>query len=120
MIDSADVYARHLRTWCSQEEYESLPDLAAQVKDAIEAGDGDPAHLINYAAILLDLHRDDEALRWLLAHRVDYREYYENLATAYAKTDPNVKEPIRENNGRSRLHPKCPNAILAYIDYQGL
>ena len=120
MITSADAYRIHSEAWGDEEAYGELPSLANQVRQAIEHGHEDPAHVINYGAILLDLHRDSEALEWLLAHHVEYREYFQNLATAYAKTDPNNKEPIRSNNLKSREYPGCPNAILAYIDYHGL
>jgi hypothetical protein len=120
MITSADTYARHSRAWGNDAVYAALPELAKEVWSAIEAGDEDPAHGINFAAILLDLHRDQEALDWMRAHPVDYREYYQNLATAYAKIDPNNKEPIRANNLKARDCPRCPNAILAYIDYHAL
>ena len=120
MISSADTFSEHARTWGDDAAFAALPRLVDAVRAAIEAGDGDPAHVINYAAILLDLHRDDEALNWLLEHPLGYREYFENLATAYAKTDPSNKGQIRSNNHKSRNFPRCPNAILAYIDYLGL
>ena len=120
MITSAATYAQHASAWGHDAGYAALPDLAAQVRSAIEAGDRDPAHVINLAAILLDLHRNAEALAWLIAHPLEYREYYQNLATAFAKTDPDNLEAIRSNNRNARDAPPCPNAILAYIDYQGL
>ena len=120
MLSSADIYAEHAKAWGNEAAYAALPQLAETVRSAVESGDDDPAHVINYGAILLDLHRNSEALAWLVAHPVEYREYFENLATAYAKTDSSNKEPIRSNNLKSGDYPKCPNAILAYIDYQGL
>ena len=120
MISSSDTFSEHARAWGNDAAYAALPQLADTVRSAIEAGDSDPAHVINYAAILLDLHRDDEALNWLLEHPLDYREYFQNLATAYAKTDPSNKKQIRYNNHKSSNFPPCPNAVLAYIDYHGL
>ena len=120
MVSSAYTYAEHAKAWGDNAAYAVLPQLAEAVRLAIEAGDSDPAHVINYAAILLDIHKDAEALQWLMDHPLEYQEYYQNLGTAFAKTDPNNKEPIRANNLKSRKYPRCPNAILAYIDYQGL
>ena len=120
MISSADTFAEHRKSWGNDAAYAALPKLADTVRATIESGDSDPAHIINYAAILLDLHRDSEALEWLVAHPLNYREYYQNLGTARAKTDPNNIEPIIFNNIKARDYPRCPNAVLAYIDYHGL
>ena len=120
MINAEQTSTEHAKAWGNEAAYAGEPELAEQVKAAIESGDEDPAHLINYAAILLDLHRNRAALDWLLAHPAEYREYYQNLATAYAKTDSTKLEQIRENNGKSPEVPSCPNSIVAYMDWQGL
>lgn len=120
MISAEKTRLEHAKAWGDEAGTARLKALAAHVEAAIEGGDSDPAHLINYAAILLDLHRNQAALEWLLAHPVQYREYYENLATAYAKTDPTKLEEIRASNGKSREVPSCPSSIVAYMDWQGL
>lgn len=120
MITAEVAYSEHGKAWGNEAAYAALPELAERVKAAIEGGDDDPAHVINYAAILLDLHRNQAALDWLLAHPVQYREYFQNLAAVYAKTDSTKLEEIRANNRRAWELPSCPNAIVAYMDWQGL
>lgn len=120
MISAEKTKLEHAKTWGDEAATRRLSALAEQVKAAIEDGNSDPAHLINYAAILLDLHRNQAALEWLLAHPLQHREYYQNLAIAYAKTDSAKLEQIRANNGKSREAPSCPNSIVAYMDWQGL
>jgi hypothetical protein len=120
MITAAETNRRHGEAWGNPAAYKRLPRLAEEVWEQIARGDDDPAHVINYAAILLDLHRDEEALEWLLGRKVDFKEYYQNLATAYAKTKPSDIGNIRKNNLEAAKHPECPHAIIAYIDYQGM
>jgi len=117
---SAFIYREYARAWRKPDGYDDLPRLLASTREAIQSGDSDDALIISYAAILLDLGRNEEALDWLLAHPLGYREYYENLGTAYAKNDPGDLKRVRRSNTEARNHPACPNAIVAYIDYQGM
>ena len=117
MITSAQTFAAYSEAWASG-DFARLTDLLERVAAAISAGDTDPAHRINYGALLLDLGRDVEARDWLVAHPLEYREYYENLAIARFKTARRAIGAIRESNRRAQTLSKCSNAIVAYVDYQ--
>lgn len=120
MITAAESYKIHETAWNDPNGDAVLADLARQIRETIESGQRDDALMINCAAVMLDLHQNKAALDWLLAHPVDYREYFLNLATAYAKLNASDLKNIRRNNEEATRYPSCPNAILAYIDYQAL
>jgi len=73
----------------------------------------------NYAAILLDLHRDSKALELLKKGCPEFSEYCFNFAIAIAKSAYDV-EQIRKWNQSANEKPKRDGAIIAYMDWQAL
>ena len=73
----------------------------------------------NYAAVLLDLHRDSEALDLLRQYSPEFSEYCSNYAIAIAKSAYDIAL-IRKWNKAASTQPKQENAIVAYMDWQGL
>jgi hypothetical protein len=73
----------------------------------------------NYAAVLLDLHRDEEALSLLKSSNPEFSEYCSNLAIAIVKAAYDLKL-IRKWNQAATKQPMQDGAIVAYLDWQGL
>lgn len=74
----------------------------------------------NFAAILLDMQRNTEALYFLKEYLPSLSESHSNMAIAIAKTNVSDIESIRSYNKSSADFPQSDYAITAYIDWQAL
>lgn len=89
------------------------------LQQAYESGKSSPLFINNYAAVLLDLNRDSEALKLLQQYQPAFAEYCSNYAIALAKSAHDIAL-IRKWNEAASRQPKKKSAIVAYIDWQGL
>lgn len=115
----AESYRLHELAWGAGTDHEKYMQQAFSIlKNAYE--DGDRRHLIinNYAAVLLNLHCNHEALNLLKQYQPQCSAYCLNYAIAIAKTGYNIHE-IRKWNMAASNYPDLENAIAAYIDWQG-
>lgn len=72
----------------------------------------------NYAAVLLDLGRNAEALALLKTSTAEISEYCSNYAIAIATSAYDINE-IRKWNQKAQEYPKAKHAIVAYVDWMG-
>ena len=110
----------HRESWNDQDNY--LGHLKAAenlLRTAYEGGNRDPLIVNNLAAILLDQNKNIEALLLMKENPFDFSEYCSNRAIAIAKADYNLKN-IRKWNAAASKSPSMKNAIIAYMDWQGL
>ncbi|MCB0353641.1 MAG: hypothetical protein KDD64_08960 [Bdellovibrionales bacterium] len=120
MVSSLETLREYSKAWNREDSSKKLTALLRRVRGAIDQGESDPAHRINFGALLLDLQRNREALEWFRANPLQYKEYFQNLAIALAKTDRGNIQAVRANNKKAEQLPSCPNTIVAYIDYHGM
>ncbi|WP_431474394.1 hypothetical protein RVM24_16210 [Marinobacter sp. KM021] len=110
----------HCQAWNDHTRFtDCLEQAAVLLKQAFESGGSSPLLINNYAAVLLDLHRDSEALDLLRQHPPEFSEYCSNYAIAIAKSAYDIAL-IRKWNKAASTQPKQENAIVAYMDWQGL
>lgn len=115
-----EINKLHRQAWGQLEDSNvPLEQAASLAKSAHEKGENSPLFINNYAAVLLDLHRDKEALDLLKSSDPVFSEYCLNYAIAVAKTADDM-EIIRHWNQAARQHPKQAGAIVAYMDWQGM
>lgn len=115
----AESYRLHELAWGAGADYEKYMQQAFSILKKAYDND-DHRHLIinNYAGVLLNLHRNREALDLLKQYQPECSTYCLNYAIAIAKTNYNIHE-IRKWNMAARDYPHLENAIEAYIDWQG-
>ncbi len=114
-----ESYRLHQLVWEAGGDYEScMREALVVLQSAYESGDDRHLVINNYAAVLLTLHRNQEALDLLKKYQPESSAYCANYAIAIAKTHYNILE-IRKWNGLSREYPELDKAIVAYIDWQG-
>ncbi|MBY6034995.1 hypothetical protein KUV59_17610 [Marinobacter daepoensis] len=110
----------HSQAWSDQSRFtECLEQAAGLLKQAYESGDTSSLLVNNYAAVLLDLHRDFDALELLRLCDPDFSEFCANYAIAVAKAAYDI-DLIRHWNQAASKYPKDERAIVAYMDWQGL
>lgn len=110
----------HEMAWKPNADYLGCMDLALiLIKKAYDEGNHTNLVVNNYAAILLDLHRDKEALELLEQYEPECFEYCSNYSVAAIKLGSNISE-IRKWNGLASQYPRLEKAIVAYIDLQAL
>lgn len=110
----------HREAWNDYDKFVECLEKAEEVlKSEYLKGNTDPLIINNYAAALLDQHKDSEALELLIKNEVVLAEYCLNRAIAVAKANYDVSE-IRHWNDAARSHPKNDKAILAFMDWQAL
>ena len=110
----------HRKAWSNYDDFTvSLEEAVLMCQAAYENGENLPLFINNYAAVLLDLHRDDEALDLLKNRDPTFSEYCSNYAIAIAKAAYDL-ELIRKWNQAATKKPKQDGAIVAYMDWQGL
>jgi predicted Zn-dependent protease len=108
----------HVEAWSDYDKYvRCLTSAAELLQAAYESGDHRTLLVNNYAAVLLDLHRDDEALNLLQRYEPEFSQYCSNYAIAIAKAAYDITL-IRKWNMAAPEYPK--GAILAYMDWQAL
>ncbi|USH05160.1 hypothetical protein K6Q96_18235 [Grimontia kaedaensis] len=110
----------HRKAWSNYDDFtDSLEKAVSICKAAYENGENSPLFINNYAAVLLDLHRDEEALNLLEISDPVFSEYCSNYAIAIAKAAYDL-ELIRKWNQAATKQPKQDGAIVAFMDWQGL
>ena len=115
-----DTKELHRKAWTNYDYFtDSLEQAVSICQAAYENGENSPLFINNYAAVLLDLHRDDEALDLLKNSDPTFSEYCSNYAIAIAKAAYDL-ELIRKWNQAATKKPKQDGAIVAYMDWQGL
>jgi hypothetical protein len=114
-----ESYRLHQLVWEAGGDYEScMREALAVLQAAYKAGDDRHLMINNYAAVLLNLHRNQEALDLLKKYQPESSAYCENYAIAIAKACYRI-EDIRHWNLKARDYPVMENAIVAYVDWQG-
>ncbi|TGG95604.1 hypothetical protein E4656_04105 [Natronospirillum operosum] len=98
---------------------EHLEQAAKLLRAEYEDGERDSLLINNYAAVLLDLHRDAEALALLQSSVPDCAEHCLNTAIAIAKSAYDLAR-IRQWNLATADYPRRQGALVAYMDWQGL
>ncbi len=119
VISEQNSYEMYSKIWKDGLDSSMLSKLLKELKSSIEKGNKSPAILINYGALLLDLNRSKEALKWLTKHKLNFREYYENLAIAHLKSEKENIEKFRQLNSKANNFPSCKYAFTAYVDFHG-
>ncbi|TBR43551.1 hypothetical protein CBF23_005080 [Marinomonas agarivorans] len=115
-----EVKTLHRKAWCNDDDFTKLLEKAVLLCEvAYKDRERSPLFINNYAAVLLDLHRDDEALVLLKNSKPIFSEYCSNYAIAIAKSAYDL-DLIRYWNQEATKQPKQSGAILAYIDWQAL
>lgn len=115
-----EINKLHRQAWRQLEDSTGpLEKAASLAKSAYEKGENSPLFINNYAAVLLDLHRNNEALALLKSGEPVFSEYCLNHAIAIAKAAYDL-ELIRHWNQAATQQPKQEGAIVAYMDWQGL
>lgn len=115
----AESFRIHRLAFQSGEDYElRMREALVILQNAYEAGDCRHLLINNYAAVLLDLQRNQEALDLLQKYQPESSAYCENYAIAIAKTCYRI-EDIRRWNIKARDYPVMENAVVAYVDWQG-
>jgi predicted Zn-dependent protease len=115
----SEAYKLHEMAWQPKADYQScLEQSWFLFKKAYEEGNHANLVVNNYAAVLLNLHRNTEALELLKQYEPECSEYCSNYAIAVAKTRYNIAE-IRKWNSMASQYPRLEQAIVAYIDWQG-
>ena len=110
----------HREAWQQHDNYERcLTEAVSLCQVEYARGERSPLFMNNYAAVLMDLHRDDEALGLLQFHKPDFSEHCANLAIATAKAAYDL-EGIRKWNGLASQLPRRKGANVAYMDWQAL
>ncbi|HEY0924256.1 hypothetical protein [Rheinheimera pacifica] len=110
----------HSQAWRDHSQFtECLEKAARLLQQVYESGAVDSLIVNNYAAVLLDLHRDAEARELLQAHSPEFSEFCSNYAIAIAKSAYDISLIRQWNQAASRL-PKRQGAIVAYMDWQSL
>jgi predicted Zn-dependent protease len=109
----------HNLAWQAGEDYEArLLEALAILQRAYDGGDSRHLVINNYAAVLLDLQRNQEALDLLKKYQPESSAFCANYAIAIAKTLYRIQD-IRRWNTEAKNYPAMENAIEAYIDWQG-
>ncbi|WP_160151546.1 hypothetical protein [Microbulbifer sp. ALW1] len=120
MNTHSEVIELHRNAWSDYSKYTEYLEKAISLCEVeYEAGERSLLFINNYAALLLDLHRDAEALRLLKDQTPEFSEYCSNYAIAIAKSGYDI-EAIRKWNRAASNYPKRENAIVAYMDWQAL
>lgn len=116
----AESYRLHNLAWQRGDDYEArLLEALVILQSAYEAGDRRHLLINNYAAVLLDLNRNQEALDLLKRYQPESSAFCANYAIAIAKAAYRI-QTIRKWNTDAQNYPVMENAIEAYIDWQGL
>jgi len=120
MDTNLELIELHRRAWSDYSKYsEYLEKAISLCEEEYRAGERSSLFINNYAALLLDLHRDAEALRLLKGKTPEFSEYCSNYAIAIAKSEYDI-EAIRKWNKAAANYPKNEDAIVAYMDWQAL
>lgn len=114
-------YLLHSKAWNEHDKTKThLADAYSLLNAAYEGGDSSNLVVNNLAAVLLDLYRDEEALSLLKRHNPECNEYCLNFAIAVVKQKSSDINEVRKWNKKASSYPKFKNAIVAYMDWQGL
>lgn len=108
----------HSEAWGSGKSSDYLIRALNLLKSEYESGNESNIVVNNYAATLLNLHKNSEALALLRLGEPEISEYCSNYAIAIAKSKYDLAE-IRKWNQNAGKYPKAENAIVAYIDWHG-
>lgn len=120
MTVAEEINKLHQKAWSNYADFtESLEKAVSVCRVAYENGENTPLFINNYAAVLLDLHRDEEALSLLKSCNPSFSQYCSNMAIAIAKAAYDL-ELIRKWNKAATKQHKQDGAIVAYMDWQGL
>lgn len=84
------------------------------LKQAYESGENSPLLINNYAAVLLDLNRDSEALKLLQQNQPAFAEYCSNYAIALSKSAYDIALIRKWNeaaSGQPKKKPRLPVSL---------
>ncbi len=116
MTVAEEINKLHQKAWSNYDDFtESLERAVSVCQVAYENGENTPLFINNYAAVLLDLRRDEEALSLLRSCNPSFSEYCSNMAIAIAKAAYDL-ELIRKWNQAATKQHKQDGAIVAYMD----
>lgn len=115
------TYELHQKAWSDMDNwYDHLNEAVQSSSEAIKLNQANDVVKNNYAALLLELHKNKEAYLFLKDNIFEFKENYANMGIAIAKTNPQDIERIRIYNSKSQELPSKKYAIEAYMDWQGL
>ncbi len=112
----------HSAAWAEQEKWETHLNKALHILKPLLKEKERPSYTItNYAAILLELNKNEEALLFLEQNEEEQNsEYFANYAIALAKNDPGRVQEIQKMNKKSVALTRSEYGIEAFIDWHGL
>ena len=90
------------------------------LEEAISIGGDESSLFVNYAAVLCNLGRFEEAIRVLRDHPSNSSSYCQNMAIAIINVSgPSSGDEVRLWNKRSSSMPEVAHEITAYVDWHG-
>ncbi len=117
----AAAFELHKKAWSDHPNWSThLVRALLILKSSIDSGESNDTINNNYAAVLLDLNRNSEALNFLTHNLPSTKSGHANMAIAIAKNYPLDISKIRQYNKSSSELPEFSYSITAYMDWQGL